>query len=111
MKGKCAPFSVTVFLFVKVGEIFYCGKETEGSLKVLPAYLGTAISGFGGGSSQVYVIEEEESFLGGLRPVDPANDINRSAGGAKQNNQDLQFRNNTHDGSRPSGRKQQTLVH
>ena len=27
MKGKCAPFSVTVFLFVKVGEIFYCGKH------------------------------------------------------------------------------------
>jgi len=97
---------------MKVGEIFYCGKETSGSLKVLPAYLGTAISGFGGGSSQVYVIEEEESFLGDVRPVDPATDIHRSAGsGTKQNNQDLQFRNNTHDGSRPSGRKQQALVH
>jgi hypothetical protein len=34
---------------VLVGEIFYCGKETTGSLKVLPVYLGTAVSGFGGG--------------------------------------------------------------
>lgn len=47
-----------------------------------------------------------------MRPVDPANDIQRAAGSStKQNNQDLQFRNNTHDGNRPSGRKQQALVH
>jgi len=93
---------------------------------VLPAYLGTAISGFGGGASSVYVIEgkpppnmkltyarvEEESFLGGLRPINPANDIKSQAGpNGKQSNQDLQFRNNTHEGNRPSGRKQQTLVH
>jgi hypothetical protein len=44
-------------------------------LRVLPVYLGTAISGFGGGHKQVYVIEEEESFLGGVRPVDPQVDI------------------------------------
>jgi hypothetical protein len=49
----------------------------------LPLYLGTAISGFGGGASQVYVIEgktllnreEEESFLAGVRAVKPATDI------------------------------------
>ena len=43
--------------FVVVGEVFYCGKETEGTLTVLPLYLGTAISGFGGGAKQVFVIE------------------------------------------------------
>lgn len=46
-----------LFVTVLVGEIFFCGKETTGSLKVLPVYLGTAISGFGGGFDQVYVIE------------------------------------------------------
>jgi len=46
--------------------------------------------------------------LGGVRPVDPSVDIHAGAN-SKQN--DLQFRNNTHDGNRPSGRKQQALVH
>ncbi len=39
----------TYFVTDLVGEIFYCGKETTGTLKVLPIYLGTAVSGFGGG--------------------------------------------------------------
>lgn len=45
-----------------------------------------------------------------MHPIDPKTDTRRSAG-SKQNNLDIQFRNNTHDGNRPSGRKQQTLVH
>lgn len=53
------------------------------------------------------ILVEEESFLGGVRPVDPSVDI--QAGASKHN--DMQFRNNTHDGNRPSGRKQQALVH
>ena len=45
---------------------------------------------------------EEESFLGGVKAVDPAIDTQANA---------ANFRNNTHDGNRPSGRKQQALVH
>ena len=55
---------------------------------------------------------EDESFLGGVRPIDPLVDTQRQAGStSKQNRNDLGFRNNTHDGNRPSGRKQQALVH
>jgi len=43
--------NANLFFIYLVGEIFYSGKETLGSLKVLPVYLGTAISGFGGGNS------------------------------------------------------------
>jgi hypothetical protein len=55
-KGKHLTLPNLLF-FQIVGEIFYCGKETTGTLKVLPGYLGTAVAGFGGGTSQVYVIE------------------------------------------------------
>jgi hypothetical protein len=44
------------WLIVLVGEIFYCGKESNGVIQVLPAYLGTALTGLGGGGSQLYVI-------------------------------------------------------
>ena len=43
--------------FNVVGEIFICGKETNGALQVLPQYLGKAITGLGGGCDQLYVIE------------------------------------------------------
>ena len=84
-----------------VGEIFICGKETDGALQVLPQYLGKAITGLGGGTDQLYVIEEDEGFLGGVNAVMPhLGNLNERA-----------FRNNTHDGNRPSGRKHQALVH
>jgi hypothetical protein len=40
-----------------VGEIFYCGKDSEGKLLCLPQYLGQPITGLGGGSGQMFVIE------------------------------------------------------
>lgn len=40
-----------------MGEVFICGKETNGGLQVLPQYLGKAIIGLGGGTDQLYVIE------------------------------------------------------
>lgn len=81
---------------------------------------------------------EETGYLGHVQPVDPARDVyenpnrsnyslarvgffaqnqsqNRNAGGnsgSKQTNLlEVDFRTNTHDGNRPSGRKQQTLAH
>ena len=81
--------------------MFICGKETNGALQVLPQYLGKAITGLGGGTDQLYVIEEDEGFLGGINAVMPQlGNLNEPA-----------FRNNTHDGNRPSGRKHQALVH
>ena len=78
-----------------VGEIFICGKETNGTLQVLPQYLGKAITGLGGGCDQLFVIEEDEGFLGGVNAVMPhLGNLNERG-----------FRNNTHDGNRPSGRK------
>ena len=41
---------------LKVGEVFLCGPETKGELKVLPQFLGKAITGLGGGSKLMYVI-------------------------------------------------------
>ena len=67
----------------------------------MPQYLGKAITGLGGGTDQLYVIEEDEGFLGGINAVMPQlGNLNEPA-----------FRNNTHDGNRPSGRKHQALVH
>ena len=44
---------------------------------------------------------EDEGFLGGVNAVMPhLGNLNEPA-----------FRNNTHDGNRPSGRKHQALVH
>ena len=40
-----------------VGEVFYCGSDSNGALEVLPQYLGTAITGLGGGADQMFVIE------------------------------------------------------
>ena len=71
----------------KVGEVFICGKETNGGLQVLPQYLGKAIIGLGGGNDQLYVIQKDEGFLGRMNAVMPelAN-LNEQA-----------FRNNTHE--------------
>lgn len=40
-----------------VGEIFLCGPETDGNLQVLNQFLGKAITGLGGGSNKMYVLE------------------------------------------------------
>ncbi len=97
-KGKITLshlLSYQICLCIIVGEIFICGKETDGALQVLPQYLGKAITGLGGGTDQLYVIEEDEGFLGGVNAVMPhLGNLNERA-----------FRNNTHDGNRPSGRK------
>jgi len=69
---------------------------------VLPQYLGKAITGLGGGCDQMFVIEEDEGFLGGVSAIQPR------AGGVQN---EPAFRNNTHDGNRPSGRKYQALAH
>jgi len=53
----------------KVGEIFFCGKDSEGVLEVMPTYLGKAITGLGGGSEKLYVIEEDEGFLGVVNEI------------------------------------------
>ena len=46
-------------------------------------------------------ITEDEGFIGGINAVMPH----------LGNLNDRAFRNNTHDGNRPSGRKHQALVH
>ena len=85
----------------KVGEVFICGQDSEGTLEVLPQYLGKAITGLGGGCDQMFVIEEDEGFLGVVSALQPRAQVDLQANGEK----DPPFRNNTHDGNRPSGRK------
>jgi hypothetical protein len=38
---------------------------------VLPQYLGKAITGLGGGCDQMFVIEEDEGFLGSVTALGP----------------------------------------
>ena len=77
----------------KVGEIFLCGPETEGTLDVLNAFLGKAITGLGGGCKKMYVIEEGDSFVA-IQP----------------RQQEPMMRPGTEE-ERPSGRKYQALSH
>lgn len=99
----------------KVGEIFVCGPETQGELKVLNRFLGKAITGLGGGCHKMFVIEGKFRFQlvrcvfsfvtpffykegQSCVPVHPTNEYN--------------YKNeNFEEDERPSGRKYQALSH
>lgn len=63
----------------KVGEIFYCSEETNGTLEPLPQFLGKAITGMGGGFNKMYVLEDGEGCDGLVTPLHPpTNDLETS---------------------------------
>jgi len=64
----------------------------------------------------MFVIEEDEGFLGVVSALQPRAAGNGQFGdgdlsGQENGQKDPPFRNNTHDGNRPSGRKHQALAH
>jgi hypothetical protein len=62
----------------------------------------------------MFVIEEDEGFLGVVSALQPRAAGNQYREGeliGQENGKEPPFRNNTHDGNRPSGRKHQALAH